>query len=655
MKAALRACAVLTILLVFPFDETAVAQAKETSLGIRRPAAAGTAWNQLVDEFFDRCYFPFHPTEGTAAGLHQYDAQLEDYSREAIEREIASLGQCRKRLQSFAPPEPATVAVEVVVDHTGRTRETKVIRSPSRELTEAAKRTVTEWRFEPSRKDGKPIPVKVLIEVPVDLKADRQMLLDNIDASLLELEIIRMWERDPDRYSGGISNSVFVIISRKFAPPAVRLRSVTARERKMPQVFEAARANLKDVPRIYTEIALVQLPGIVSFFQSDVPTAFKEVKEAKLLAEFKQTNQAVIDALKSYQKWLQEDLLARSKGDFRIGAESYRKKLLYEEMVDTPLDELLKIGYADLRRNQQRFKEVAAKIDPSKTSQQLWEELEKDHPAPGKLLQSFRDVLGGLREFIEKKKIVTIPSPVPPLLEETPPFMRALTFASMDTPGPYETSATEAFFNVTLPEADWPEQRTREHMAGFNAATIISTAIHEAYPGHYTQFLWVQRAPSKVRKLLGSGTNSEGWAHYCEQMMLDEGYGKGPAGQETPEFLKLRLGQLQDALLRNARYIVGMEMHTGKMSYEQGIDFFIKEGYQTRANALRETMRGTADPTYLMYTLGKLQILKLRDDYKKLQGEKFTLQEFHDKFLQQGFPPIKIVRKAMLGEESPVL
>jgi uncharacterized protein (DUF885 family) len=160
------------------------------------------------------------------------------------------------------------------------------------------------------------------------------------------------------------------------------------------------------------------------------------------------------------------------------------------------------------------------------------------------------------------------------------------------------------------------------------------------------QFLWVQQAPSKVRKLLGCGTNAEGWAHYTEQMMLDEGYSKDP---------KIRLGQLQDALLRNARYIVGISMHTGKMTFEQGVDFFIKEGYQTHEVAERETKRGTSDPTYLVYTLGKLQILKLREDYKQKTGDKFSLQQFHDDFLKQGFPPIKLIRETMLGVQSPVL
>ena len=188
----------------------------------------------------------------------------------------------------------------------------------------------------------------------------------------------------------------------------------------------------------------------------------------------------------------------------------------------------------------------------------------------------------------------------------------------MDTPGPYEKTAKEAFFNVTLPEKSWSAKQTEEHMEGFNRGTIISTAVHEAYPGHYVQFLWMQNVPSKVRKLLGCSSNAEGWAHYTEQMMLDEGYGNGD--------LKLRLGQLQDALLRNARFIVGIQMHTGKMTMEQGIDFFVKEGYTSHANGERETKRGTSDPTYLYYTLGKLEILKLREDYKKLKGSAFSLR-----------------------------
>jgi uncharacterized protein (DUF885 family) len=194
------------------------------------------------------------------------------------------------------------------------------------------------------------------------------------------------------------------------------------------------------------------------------------------------------------------------------------------------------------------------------------------------------------------------------------------------------------------------------YMHSFNAGTLISTAIHEAYPGHYIQFLWLPQAPSRVRKLLGANTDAEGWAHYCEQMMLDEGYGQPGAGAKDEREAKfLRLGQLQDALLRNARFIVGIEMHTGKMSFDEAVAFFQKEGYQPKETAIVETKRGAGDPTYLYYTLGKLEIMKLREDMKKKQGTAFSLEEFHDNFLRQGFPPIKIVREAMLGDNSPAL
>jgi len=273
--------------------------------------------------------------------------------------------------------------------------------------------------------------------------------------------------------------------------------------------------------------------------------------------------------------------------------------------------------------------------------------LETDHPAPDKLLQAFRDECIQLRDFITAKKIITIPSPVLPILEETPPFMRALTFASLDPPGPYETVAKEAYFNVTLPEKTWKPERVEDFMGAFNRGTILSTAIHEAYPGHYVQFLWLQTShESRVRKLIAANSNVEGWAHYCEQMMLDQGVSTDP---------RMRLGQLQDALLRDARYIVGIEMHTGKMTMEQGVAFFEKEGFQTHETADRETKRGTSDPTYLYYTLGKLQIMKLREDYRKMKGAQFSLEEFHDAFMKQGYPPIKIVRRALLGNDSPTL
>jgi uncharacterized protein (DUF885 family) len=545
------------------------------------------AFNPLVDQYFD-FHFQFHPTEGTEAGLHQYDTRLEDFSRSNVDAEIAGLLKFQKQFASIE----------------------------SNPLSEES-------------------------------AGDLAILTSSIQARLLELQSIQMWRKDPDVYLSTLSSSVFVIMRRTFAPPADRLRSLVAREQQIPRVLEVARQNLSNPPRVYTEVALQQLPDSINFFRNDVPAAFREVHDPGLEAQFKASNDAAVDALTKFQEFLRNDLLPVSKGDFRLGTENFQKKLLYDEMLEIPLSRLLEIGFADLRRNQQQLKEVAAQIDPKRSPEEVLDDLRKDHPPAGQLLQTFRDTLGGLRQFIEQRKIITIPSPVPPIVEETPPFERALTTASMDTPGAYETKAKEAMFNVTLPGSDWKPEKVEEWMQGFNRGTIISTAVHEVYPGHYTQFLWVQSAPSKTRKLLYNNSNAEGWAHYTEQMMLDEGYGNNDP--------KLRLGQLVDALLRNARFIVGIEMHTGQMTLEQGRAFFVKEGFQVPAVAEVEAKRATSDPTYLYYNLGKLQILKLREDYRKRQGSKFTLQEFHDQFMRQGSVPMKIIRKSMLGSDSPTL
>ena len=559
-------------------------------------AAAG--FRSLADQYFEQVTFQFSPTFGTLAGLHQYDTRLEDYSHVGVENQIAAL-------HNF---------------------ETKFDAVPTSQLDQGT-------------------------------RDDLAMVRNNIRGNLLELEVIRPWEKNPDNYSSGITNSAFVLMERKFAPADDRLRSLIAREKQMPAVFVEARKNLKNPPRIYTEIALEQLPDIISFFENDVPAAFHDAKDPATIAEFHKTNAAVIDALRSYQQWLKADLLLRSNGDFRIGADTFSKKLLYDEMVDTPLDKLLTIAYTDLHRNQAEFERIAHEVDSTKTPKEVLGELATIHPAPDKLLQAFRDRFESEIGFIRSHHIITIPSDVEPTLEETPPFMRATTQASMDSPGPFETHSTTAYFNVTLPEKNWAPEHVADYMSAFNVGTVVSTSVHEAYPGHYVQFLWVNHTDlSKVRKLITANTNVEGWAHYCEQMMLDEGYGEPGAGATDEREAKLiRLGQLQDALLRNARFIVGIKMHTGQMTLDQATDFFVTEGYQPRSIGEVETKRGTSDPTYLYYTLGKLQILKLRADVEKKQGAAFSLQKFHDDFMRQGGAPIKIVRRAMLGDDSPTL
>jgi uncharacterized protein (DUF885 family) len=558
--------------------------------------AADASFMKLADEFFDTLYFPLNPTTATSAGVHLYDGKLEDYSHAGVDRQITALQAFEKRIAAV---------------------------------------------------DAKPLGERV--------RGDRELLLNNIHSTLLTLQTIRPWEKNADTYSSGITNSAFVIMERNFAPLPQRLGLLIEREQAMPAALLAARKNLKNPPKIYTEIAIEQLPGLIGFFRDDVPAAFKEVSDADLQKRFAASNTAVIKALGDYQAWLKTELLPKSNGDYRLGADTYRKKLAFDEMVDTPLDRLIDIDLADLRRNQAEFARVAKELEPDKTPAQVLADLAADHPDPAKLLASFGATFDGLIKFIGDAQIITIPSTVRPILEETPPFMRATTFASMDTPGAYEATAKEAYFNVTLPDPSWDANKVAEFMAQFSYPVISNVAVHEAYPGHYVQFLWMHDIHDRVRKLLGANTNVEGWAHYCEQMMLDAGLAKAVFPNDARQQKLLKLGQLQDALLRNARFYVGIKLHTGQISFDQAVEFFVKEGYQSHEVGLVETKRGTSDPTYLYYTLGKLEILKLRADVEAKQGKAFTLRQFHDSFMQQGFAPIKIVRRAMLGDDSPAL
>ncbi len=579
------------------------------TLGAQRISAdgGGQTLSYLSNQYFEQVYFKYAPTAGTATGFHQYDNQLENYSASTVQSEIAALHVWEKKISAIDAG-----------------------------------------------------------ALDADPAADRDLLLSQIRSLLLQLEVVRGWEKNPDSYSSGVTNSIFVLMERPYAPINTRLRAAIAREKQIPQVFADARANLKNPPKVYTEVALEQIDGLVSFFQHDVPEAFAAADDAQAKAEFAKSNAAVIAALQSYGQWMKTDLLPRSNGDFRYGAGTFSKELALNEMVDTPLDRLLQIGLDDLHKNQAEFARVAKEIDPAKTPQQELADLATMHPDPDKLLTAFHDRFAAEIAFINSHHIITIPSTVEPVLEETPPFMRATTQASMDPPGPFETHSTKAYFNVTLPDPHWTPQRTADYMAAFNTGTIVSTSVHEAYPGHYVQYLFELQVPSKIRKVLGMGGNGslantyiEGWAHYCEQMMLDEGFNApGVGAKDERESKLIRLGQLQDALLRDARFVVAIRMHTGvggPLTIEQAQDFFVDQGYQARPIAEVETKRGTSDALYLYYTLGKLQIMKLRADLMAKQGSAFSLQGFHDALMRQGPVPLKIVRRSMLHDDSPVL
>lgn len=542
------------------------------------------AFTALAGEYLQDLY-KRSPSAATALGIHTYDSQLEDYSKGAVTDAVDAARRFRARVAA--------------VDETKLNQVNRL---------------------------------------------DRDFLLHQIDARILSLDVIKPWARDPDSYSSGITGAVYIIIKRNYAPESDRLKQVIAREKLMPAALLEARKNLDDPPRILTDIAIEQIDGDQMLLRTAVPDAFAHVTDRALLDEFKTANDAVIAALGAYKTWLQKDLLPHAQGHFAIGEDAFRKKLAFEEMVDVPLDELLAIAQQDLERNKAAFAETAKQIDPNHTPLQVLATIEADHPPAAKLLDVTQQELDAIGRFMADRHIVTVPKAATARVQETPPFLRATTTASMDTPGPFEQVATEAYYNMTLPDPKATAAEKAEFMKQWYYAAISNVSVHEVWPGHYLQFLYAKSFPSDVRKVLGANTNIEGWAHYCEQMVLDEGFHDGDP--------KYRLAQIQDALLRDVRFIAGIKLHTRGMTVREAEDMFVNDGYQPRPIAVEESKRGTNDPTYGYYTMGKLMILKLRDDYKTKQGSQFSLQQFHDAFIALGPLPIPLIREAMLGSRG---
>lgn len=568
----------LLTLLALALVVSCKSKAPEKSAAASQDGAFTALASEYLEDIFRR-----QPTQATDLGIHKYDDQLENYSRQGVMDAIAAARAFRDRVNTIDPS-----------------------------------------------------------ALSADKQLDREQLLHAIDSRVLMLAVVRPWAKDADSYSSGLTNTAYVMIKRRFAPPEERLRKLIAREKAMPAALLEARTNIENPPQIYTQIAIEQIDGNRAFFETSVPGGFKDVTDQALLAEFKKTNDAVIAALVDYKKWVQDDLLKRSTGEFAFGQDTYRRKLSADEMIDVPLDALLAIAERDLRRNQASFAEVAHNIDPTKTPDQALASIETNHPPPPKLLEYTQKELDAIGRFMTEHHIITIPSAAPARVQETPPFLRATTSASMDIPGPFEKVATEAYYNMTLPDPKLSAKDTEEFMRQWYYAAISNVSVHEVWPGHYLQFLYARNFPSDVRKVFGAATNSEGWAHYCEQMVIDEGFhGDDP---------RYRLAQIQDALLRNARFIVGIRMHTKGMTLQQAEQFFIKEAYQSAPVARSEAKRGTADATYGYYTMGKLMILKLRDDYKAKKGSQYSLQDFHDSFIKLGPLPLPLIRKAMLGD-----
>ena len=552
---------------------------------------------EAVAEEYIKGYLGAHPLEGTALGLHEYDGKITDYSRLALDAELSRLRRFDDRLNKF--------------DRT-----------------------------------------KLSPRQSVDLR----ILQAAVKKDLFEMQEMSVFERNPMVYARAADVNVY--IKRNFAPLEDRVRSLVAIESQIPNILIAARTNLNDViPKPYVELAIQIAKGSADFLKKDLVAAVGTLKDEQLRVAFHEANRKAANALNDYAAWLEREKLPKASMDFALGEEKFRRFLAQTELVDLPPQKILEIGLEQLKAEQTAFAEAAKKIDPNKSPIEVLKQIQSEHPTPQNLIPDVAKDLDKIRKYVLTRRLVSIPSDVRAKVKETPQYLRATSFASMDTPGPFEKRANEAYYYVTLTKNDWPEKQKEEWLTAFNYYTSDVVSIHEAYPGHYVQFLCLNASPaSKVEKIFGSYAFVEGWAHYCEKMMLDEGYGSStnstPSEDDVKRAAKYRMAQADEALLRLCRLYVSIKMHTQKMSLDEATKFFRDNCYYEEKPARQEAMRGTFDPGYLNYTLGKLQILKLRDDYKAQQGDDFSLQKFHNELLNHGMPPVRLLREIMLKDQS---
>jgi uncharacterized protein (DUF885 family) len=552
---------------------------------------------EAIAEEYIRGYFAARPLLGTSLGLHEYDGKISDYSRLALDAELSRLKRFEDRLKKF-------------------------------DLEKLSQRQ----------------------------SIDLRVLQASIEREIFQREDMGMFERNPIIYARAADVNVY--IKRNFAPLEERVRNIVAIESQVPNIVIAAKTNLNPVlPKPYVELAIQTAKGSADFLRNNLVPAIADLKDEQIRTEFLESNRKAAIALTDYAGWLEREKLPKATADFALGEEKFRRMLAETELVDLPPEKVLDIGLTQLRKEQKTFAEAARRVDPDKSATDVFKQIQSEHPTAESLLPDIGKDLEQIRKFVVTRKLVTIPSEVRARVKETPQYRRATSFASMDTPGAFEKRATEAYYYVTPPEEEWPPEQQEQWLTSFNNYTTDIVSIHEVYPGHYVQFLRLNASPaSKVEKIFGSYAFIEGWAHYCEEMMIDEGYGTVTGPNISPEDVKraakYRLAQADEAMLRLCRLCVAIKMHTQKMTVEEATKFFQDNCYYEEKPARAEAMRGTFDPGYLNYTLGKLQILKLRDDYKAQEGRNFSLQKFHNDLLNHGMPPIRLLRELMLKDKS---
>ena len=546
-------------------------------------------FRSFADRYINE-YLAWRPSQAVELGFHEYDGKVTDFSEASIAAEHSRLENSLNALKNISPEQ---LSPEAAYDYA--------------------------------------------------------ILKTAVQNELFAFDDQSIYTNNPTTYADAVS--VIAYIQRDYAPLEQRVKAVIAVENAAPKMLDDARANLGQfLPRPFVANAISVASGAADFLGKDLVTAIKEVADAELRKEFEASNQKAISALQSYVAWLTSDRLPKATDQFALGAEKYRRMIDNAELIDLTPDEVLAIGRRELAREQARFAAAAKEINPAETPQNVFKQISQDHPTADSLLLDARKHLDTIYQFLIDHKIVTLPSDVRVTVAETPQFRRTESSAMMDTPGPFE-KATKAFYYITPVEEGWPEKQKQEWLAMFNPYILDDISIHEAYPGHYVQFLHLSASKATpIEKIFGSYAFIEGWAVYCEQMMISEqGYGSENGSLTAAKY---RLAQSSDALLRICRLCVSIEMHCHGKSLADATKFFQDNCYYDEKTAEFEATRGTFDPGYLSYALGKLQILKLREEYQKQEGAAFSLKKFHDEMLDHGMPPIRLLRGLLLRDKK---
>lgn len=562
--------------------------------GCTRVSVGDRKFSKMVDEFFEY-YFEVNPSRATGIGVHQYDGLLDDLSQDAITARIRNLHLYLRKMQEIDT-----------------------------------------------------------INLSAANKIDYKILENNIRRELFEFEELKEWKRNPLLYNCIADESIYSLIRRNFAPWDERLANVIARLRQIPRLMKQAKDNLDNPPRIYTETAIKQNRVTITLIRDDLAKLADSVPSLK--RELEVEIQKVVTALEDYQKFLENELLPRSRGNFRLGKKLYRKKLRYTLQSDLTPEEIVELAQKEYVRVREEMYQLALPIHQQVYYDHKHKErgealkniiirkvlnlIAGEHPKKDELLGVCRKILDDLEKFVKDKGVIDLTGINPLVVEWQPEFSRGVTIAGLDAPGPLDREQRSFYRISPIPEG-WAAERIESLLRKYNYYMLQYLAIHEAIPGHYVLLHYVNRSPSLVRTIFGNGPFIEGWAMYVEGMMMDEGY-----GDFNP---KLKLTQLRMYLKSIIDAIIDVKIHTKNMTKREAMKLMMEGGFQDEAEAKRKWIRACLVPTQLtMHFVGVQGLLNLRKEYRRFKGDKFNLGEFHNKLLSYGAPPIKYLRQILL-------